>query len=63
MLHHRLEALGAGGPDVAAFVESGSMAEVALRVIERFRPQLVVLGAVDAERIARHVSVPIVGVA
>lgn len=62
-LRHRLEELGVADPDLEVFIEQGTTADGALSVVERWRPQLVVIGvpdgAVDAHRLVRHVSVPI----
>jgi universal stress protein A len=62
-LRRRLDTLGLDGT-VEVFVEPDSTAEVALRVIERWRPELVVVGApddgaVDSERIVRHAPTPV----
>lgn len=63
-LRRRFETLGVGDVPIEVFLEQGTTAEGALNVIERWQPHLIVIGApeegpVDAERLVRHVSVPI----
>jgi len=63
LVRERLQAAGASG-SIEVFVEAGTTVDVSLRVIERWRPGLVVIGApddgaIDAARLVRHGTAPV----